>query len=188
MPVQRQWGDGDLPVPKQVATARCSCHPAMLHFFQKLSQLCELNVHRLNTANATSAVCPTLLTPSSPKTWHPLSVETAPWHWGYEQCSHGVYSAVMPGHSHGSTSTPRVRVQPWIFLWACSSPKLGPRLVPDLFNCCDSCVMKVNCYLQLSCICIEILIMKVRRLARRVEFGLMDYLIASGWGIETLVP
>lgn len=48
--------------------------------------------------------------------------------------------------------------------------------------------MKVNCYLQLSCICIEILIMKARRLARRVEFGLTDYLIASSWGVETLVP
>lgn len=34
----------------------------------------------------------------------------------------------------GSTNTLRVQVQSLIFLRACSSPKLGPQLVPDLFN------------------------------------------------------
>lgn len=80
MLIQQQWGDGNLPIPKQVATARRSCHPLMPHFFQKLSQLSESNVHRLNTANATSATRPILLTPPLPKMCHLLSVETAPRH------------------------------------------------------------------------------------------------------------
>ena len=32
------------------------------------------------------------------------------------------------------TNTLRAQVQSWIFLWARSSPELGPRLAPDLFN------------------------------------------------------